>query len=192
MSAVKTGRGEIIIEKIGLESCQAIEVVFGPLPDIAVRVVEPHGVGRVHVDRLWWEERRVGKREGGRGREGERERGKEGEEGEGGKESERGEERGREGRREGRKEGEEGRREVREGGREGEGERRIKMDKYIDGLDRQRDRGRNFAKKCEAILSTYSGGTIFEVDVGGKVGDVGGVAAGVIGNRLCMCACVHV
>lgn len=66
------------------------------------------------------------------------------------------------------------------------------MDKYIDRLDRQRDRGRNFAKKCEAILSTYSGGTIFEVDVGGKVGVVGGVAAGVIGDRLCMCACVMV
>ena len=54
VSAIKTGRGEVIVEKIGLESSQAIEVVFGPLPDIAIRVVEPHGVRRVHVDRLWW------------------------------------------------------------------------------------------------------------------------------------------
>ena len=139
VSAIKTGRGEIIVEKIGLESCQTVEVVFGPLPDIAVRVVEPHGVGRVHVDRLWWD--------GRRGREGRRKR----REGEEGKESERGKERGRGGRE--RKEGEEGRREVREGGgerrgrreereREGEGERRIKMDECIDGLDRQRDRGK--------------------------------------------------
>ena len=71
VSAIKTGRGEVIVEKIGLESSQAIEVVFGPLPDIAIRVVEPHGVRRVHVDRLWWVGGReeVGGREGEKGRE---------------------------------------------------------------------------------------------------------------------------
>ena len=71
VSAIKTGRGEVIVEKIGLESSQAIEVVFGPLPDIAIRVVEPHGVRRVHVDRLWWV---GGREEGGGGRKGGRER----------------------------------------------------------------------------------------------------------------------
>ena len=105
VSAIKTGRGEIIVEKIGFESCQAIEVVFSPLPDIAICVMEPHGVRRVHVDRLWWEGGREGEREGGRGRrEGEEGRKKEREgrrkrrEGEGGKESKRGKERGRGGR----------------------------------------------------------------------------------------------
>ena len=106
VSAIKTGRREIIVEKIGLESCQAVEVVFSPLPDIAVRVVEPHGVGRVHVDRLWWKGRRgmegerKREREGERGgREREERRVREGRrEGEGGKESERGKERGRGGR----------------------------------------------------------------------------------------------
>ena len=92
VSAIKTGRGEVIVEKIGLESSQAVEVVFCPLPDIAICIVEPHGVRRVHVDGLWWE---GGRKEGGR-REGGREGGRKGGRGggrEGGREGERGRDR---------------------------------------------------------------------------------------------------
>ena len=100
--------------------------------------------------------------------------------GRGGKE--RGE--GRRGREEGEREGEE-RKRGREKDQDGQIRRRIRQ------TERQRE-GDNFVKKWEAILSTYSGRTILEVDVGGKVGVVGGVASGVVGDRLCMCACVMV
>ena len=45
--------------------------------------------------------------------------------------------------------------------------------------------------ECEASV-TYIGGTILEIDVGGKVGVVGRVAAGVIGDSLCVCVCACV
>ena len=45
--------------------------------------------------------------------------------------------------------------------------------------------------ECEGSV-TYIGGTILEIDVGGKVRVVGRVAAGVIGDSLCVCVCVCV
>ncbi len=114
VSTIKTGCGEVVVEVGCLEAWQAIEVVLGPLPHVAINVMESHACRGEHVHRL---------------REGEVEKGKQGSRrGEKGKK----EEEGRSGRVRGRKRREEGRvreRKRREEGRvrvtkEGEGEKK--------------------------------------------------------------------
>lgn len=50
--AIKARRREVIVQETGVEAWEAIEVVLRPLPDVAIDVVEPHGIWWVHVDRL--------------------------------------------------------------------------------------------------------------------------------------------
>jgi hypothetical protein len=52
MLAVKARGAEIVVQEVGVEVFQAIEMVLSPLPHIAEHIVKPSLRGRVQVHRL--------------------------------------------------------------------------------------------------------------------------------------------
>lgn len=53
MSPVKARRREIVVEEMRLKAREAVEMILGALPHVAIEIVEPFRVGRIKIDGLW-------------------------------------------------------------------------------------------------------------------------------------------
>ena len=52
MSAIKARRREIVVEEMRLKAREAVEMILGALPHVAIEIVEPFRVGRIKIDGL--------------------------------------------------------------------------------------------------------------------------------------------